>query len=149
MTVQQPLLVVNDWGAAGVVPFAILLGAIAAAALGYLYVLRRPRPAPLLGIVLLSAAGMAVASCAPALFSSDVYAYAAYGEMARLGMNPYAHPSAGAADPILRAAQLQWVTAFPICVYGPAFVAFARAVMTALAPLGFQAQLDGFRAVAC
>jgi hypothetical protein len=111
--------------------------------------LRRFTPMPLLGVVFASAAGMAVAACAPVLFSSDVYAYAAYGEMARLGMNPYAHPPAGIADPIIRAAQLQWITAFPICVYGPAFVAFARAAVTALGPLGFAAQLDAFRAAAC
>lgn len=147
MTAPQPLLVVTDWGTAGVLPCAILIGAIAAAALAYLYALRRPMP--LLGVVLLSAAGMAAAACAPFLFSSDVYAYAAYGEMARLGMNPYAHPPAGIADPIVRAAQAQWITAFPLCVYGPAFVGFARIVMTVLAPLGFRAQLDAFRATAC
>jgi hypothetical protein len=148
-TEGQPLLVVTDWGRAAAVPLGALFAAIAAAAPVYIYVLRRARPMPLLGVVLSSAAGMAVALCAPMLFSSDVYAYAAYGEMARLGMNPYAHPPAGIADPIVRAAQLQWITAFPICVYGPAFVAFARAAVTALAPLGFAAQLDAFRAAAC
>jgi hypothetical protein len=147
--VPQPLLVVTDWGRAGAVPVAALLAGIAVAAVGYLYALRRSRPVPLLGIVLMSGAGMAIALCAPVFFSSDVYAYAAYGEMARLGMNPYAHPPAGIADPVIRAAQVQWITAFPICVYGPAFVAFARALMATIAPLGFAAQLDAFRAVAC
>lgn len=145
----QPLVVVTDWGAAAALPLAVLYGATAAAGLAYVYALRRVRPPPLLCVVLVSGAGMAIAWFAPVLFSSDVYAYAAYGEMSRLGMNPYAHPAAGLADPVVRAAQLQWVTAFPICVYGPAFVALARAVMTAFAPLGFQMQLDAFRTAAC
>jgi hypothetical protein len=149
MMVPQPLVVVTDWGRSGAVPLGALFAAIAAAAPAYFYVLRRSRPMPLLAVLLSSAAGMVIAACAPVLFSSDVYAYAAYGEMARLGMNPYAHPPVGIADPIIRAAQVQWISAFPICVYGPAFIAFARAAVTALAPLGFAAQLDGFRAAAC
>ena len=149
MTVPQPLNVVTDWGAAAAVPLAAVIAAIAAGASAYCYALRRARPLPLLGIVLASGAAMAIAFCVPVLFSSDVYAYAAYGEMARLGMNPYAHPPAGTDDPIVRAAQLQWITAFPICVYGPAFVAFARVVMSALAGLSFLAQLDAFRVAAC
>jgi hypothetical protein len=147
--IEGPLVVVTDWGRAGIIPLGVLVAAIAVAAPLYIYVLRRARPMPLLGVVLSSVAGMAVAFCARLLFSSDVYAYAAYGEMARLGLNPYAHPPAGIADPIVRAAQLQWITAFPICVYGPAFVAFARAAVAALAPFGFAAQLDAFRVAAC
>ena len=149
MTVSAPLVVATDWGAAAAVPLAVLYVAIAAATFAYVYALRRLRSPRLLGVVLASTAGMAIAWFAPVLFSSDVYAYAAYGEMARVGMNPYAHPAAGLADPVVRAAALQWITAFPICVYGPAFVAFARAVMTAFAPLGFHVQLDAFRAAAC
>ena len=149
MTVREPLVVVTDWGAAAAVPLAALYGAIAAAAVAYTYVLRRVRLRRLLGVAFASGAGMTIAWFAPVLFSSDVYAYAAYGEMARLGLNPYAHPVAGLSDPIVRAAQLQWVSAFPICVYGPAFVGFARVVMTAFAPMGFHAQLDAFRAAAC
>jgi hypothetical protein len=143
------LVVVTDWGVAAVGPLLALNAAIAAAALAYLYVLRRDRPPSLLWTAIASAAGMAIAWFAPVLFSSDVYAYAAYGELANIGINPYAHPVAGIADPVVRAAQLQWVSAFPICVYGPAFVAFSRALMTAFAPLGFHVQLDAFRAAAC
>jgi hypothetical protein len=84
----------------------------------------------------------------PVLFSSDVYAYAAYGEMARIGLNPYALAPADAADALVRAAQMQWVTAFPICLYGPAFVALAKFLVTTLAPLGPLAQLDAFRVAA-
>lgn len=149
MTAPEPLVVVTDWGATAGLPLAALLCAIAAGALAYLRAVRAARPLPLIAIVLASGAGTALAACMPVLFSSDVYAYAAYGEMARLGMNPYAHPPAGISDPVIRAAQLQWITAFPICVYGPAFVVFARGVMTALAPLGFHAQLDAFRVAAC
>lgn len=149
MTAPQPLIVVTDWGATAAVPLAVLFGAIASATFAYIYALRRFHAPRLAGIVFASGAGMAIAWFAPVLFSSDVYAYAAYGEMARLGMNPYAHPAAGLADPVVRAAQLQWVTAFPICVYGPAFVLFARLVMSAFAHFGFQMQLDALRAAAC
>jgi len=97
--------------------------------------------------VLIAVAASAIAWSAPVLLSSDVYAYAAYGEMARIGINPYAHvPSVS--DPIVRAAQAQWVSAFPICVYGPAFVAFARTLVGTFAPLGMLAILDAFRACA-
>lgn len=145
MSVPQPLVVATDWGAAAALPLGTVFAAIAVAAIGYRYALRRARPFPLHVVLALSAAGLALAWSAPVLFSSDVYAYAAYGEMARIGLNPYAHPPIGLANPVVLAAQAQWVTAFPICVYGPAFVAFSRLVMTALAPFGFLVQLNAFR----
>lgn len=100
-------------------------------------------------VLALAAIGAAIGWLSPVLFSSDVYAYAAYGEMARLGLNPYAHPPSGIADPFVRAAQQQWISAFPICVYGPAFVAFAELVVTTFARFGPLAPLDAFRIAAC
>jgi hypothetical protein len=145
----QPLTVATNWGNAGAASFAVLLALVAVAAIFYVHALRRRKPLPLRMLVLTSAAGLAAAFCSPVLFSSDVYAYAAYGEMARIGLNPYAHASAGASDILIRAAAWQWVTAFPICVYGPAFVALARLLVTGLAPFGVLAQLDAFRIAAC
>ncbi len=81
------------------------------------------------------------------LFSSDVYAYAAYGELARLGADPYAHAAPSLAnDALISAAAWQWSGTLPICVYGPAFVALAKAIVVLLAPLGMLAQLNGLRA---
>ena len=99
--------------------------------------------------LLASVAGLAIAWCVPVLFSSDVYAYAAYGEMARIGLDPYAPAPVPASDVVLRAAQLQWGSAFPICVYGPAFLVVARTIVTLVAPLGLLAQLEAFRVTAC
>lgn len=149
MSAPQPLLVVTDWGTAGAAPVAALLAAVGVASMLYWRAIRRRETLPLRTVLALAAIGAAIAWFSPVLFSSDVYAYAAYGEMARLGLNPYAHPPSGIADPIVRAAQLQWITAFPICVYGPAFVAFAEPVVATFARFGPLAPLDAFRIAAC
>jgi hypothetical protein len=123
--------------------------AIFAAGFMYWRALQQAQPVSLQSVCLTAAAALAAAWFVPVLFSSDVYAYAAYGEMARIGLNPYALAPVNNADALVRAAQAQWVTAFPICLYGPVFVALARLLVTTLAPLGPLAQLDGFRVTAC
>jgi hypothetical protein len=122
--------------------------AIFAAGLIYWWVVQRARPVSLQLVAVAAAAALVAAWCAPLLFSSDVYAYAAYGEMARIGLNPYVLAPLNSSDALVRAAQLQWVTAFPICLYGPVFVALARFLVTAFAPLGPLGQLDSFRVTA-
>lgn len=119
-----------------------LLAAVASAY--YFRAIARTRPLRLTTLLLIAAGGLALAWLAPVLFSSDVYAYAAYGEMARIGLSPYARVYESP-DYIVRAAQAQWITAFPICVYGPAFVAFARTLVGVFAPFGLSAILDAFR----
>ncbi len=143
-----PLVVVTNWGIKGVPLLGGVLLALAVGAVAYWRTLRRTRPVSLKAVCAAAAIALAAAWLVPVLFSSDVYAYAAYGEMARIGFNPYALAPADAADPLLRAAQLQWVTAFPICLYGPAFVALADFLVTTLAPWGPPAQLDAFRVTA-
>jgi hypothetical protein len=143
-----PLVVVTNWGIAAVPLLGGVLLACAVGAVAYWRALRRTCPVSLKAVCAAAAVALAAAWFVPVLFSSDVYAYAAYGEMARIGLNPYALAPADAADALLRAAQAQWVTAFPICLYGPAFVALARFLVTALAPFGPLAQLDGFRVAA-
>jgi hypothetical protein len=145
VTVPQPLTVVTNWGAAGIPWLAGLIAAIAAIGFFYWRALQRARPLSPTSALVLAVAALVASWCLPVLFSSDVYAYAAYGEMARIGLNPYAHAPTNLDDPVVRAAQVQWVTAFPTCVYGPAFVEFARSLVSLLAPLGMLAQLDGFR----
>ncbi|MGC9992437.1 MAG: hypothetical protein ABSD52_08600 [Candidatus Cybelea sp.] len=145
----QPLAVVTNWGAAGVPLLGGTVLAIFAAGLIYWWVVQHSKPVSLRLVCVAAAAALAAAWFAPVLFSSDVYAYAAYGEMARIGLNPYALAPLDSSDALVRAAQLQWVTAFPICLYGPAFVALARFLVTTLAPLGPLAQLDAFRVTSC
>jgi hypothetical protein len=144
-----PLVVVTNWGAHGALPLGALLVALAAAGLLYRRALARASSQSLATLAGVVAVALAVAWCSPVLFSSDVYAYAAYGELARLGLDPYAHAPPGLHDALLQDAAWQWSPAtFPICVYGPAFVGLARAVVDALAPLGTLAQLDGLRLAA-
>jgi hypothetical protein len=82
------------------------------------------------------------------MLSSDVYAYATYGEMATRGLDPYSHEPLTLADPIFAAAIRQWGNPPPVCVYGPLFVAISRALLAATAGLGVAAQLDWLRALA-
>jgi hypothetical protein len=144
-----PLVVVTNWGAAGVPLLGGLSLAIAAGGFLYWRELRRVNPGSLSAVCAATVVGLAAAWFVPVLFSSDVYAYAAYGEMARIGLNPYAPVPFDTTDALMHAAQWQWVSAFPICLYGPAFVGLARLLVTAFAPLGALAQLDAFRIVAC
>ncbi len=145
----QPLVVVTSWGAHGALPLGVLLLALAAAGILYRRALARASSLSLPGLAGIVAVALAAAWSSPLLFSSDVYAYAAYGELARLGLDPYAHAPAGMHDALLQEAAWQWApSTFPICVYGPAFVGLARAVVAALAPLGTLAQLDGLRLTA-
>lgn len=148
MNVPQPLTVVTDWGNPAIAPVAALLIGVGAAGLVYWRVLQRDKVAPLGVMLPVAAIALTAAWLSPVLFSSDVYAYAAYGEMARIGLNPYAPLPDGITDTVIRAAQIQWISAFPICVYGLAFVEFARLAVALAAPLGMLAQLDTFRVTA-
>jgi hypothetical protein len=124
----QPLPVATNWGAYGA-----LLWLVLAATLSSAFILaRRPERQPPSQTLPLWTCGLALiaGSAWLPLFSSDVYAYAAYGEMARLGMNPYLHLTHASTDPVLAAAQWQWSGAYPICVYGEAFVELARAAVS-------------------
>jgi len=146
---SQPLVVVTNWGAHGTLPLGLLLLALAAAGFLYRRAIARASSLSIAALAVIVAVALAVAWCSPVLFSSDVYAYAAYGELARLGLDPYAHAPPGLRDALLQEAAWQWrPSTFPICVYGPAFVGLARAIVGALAPLGTLAQLDGLRVAA-
>ncbi len=143
----QPLVVVTEWGAQGALLLGLLFLAITAAAAPYWLALRRIDRLSLAGVTGIAVAALAVAWCFPVLFSSDVYAYAAYGELARLGLDPYVRVASGGDDALIRDALWQWSGSFPLCVYGPAFVLLAKAIVGALAPLGTLAQLQGVRAM--
>jgi hypothetical protein len=144
----QPLVVVTEWGARGGVLLAVLLLALGGAALLYRFALTRSRPPSLAFTMAAAAGGLIAAAFSPVLFSSDVYAYAAYGELARIGADPYLRAAVSGDDPLVRAAAWQWSGTLPICVYGPAFVALAKTAVTLFAPFGMLVQLNALRAIA-
>ena len=148
----QPLPVVTAWHDFGFALAALLFATVAAAAAGYLMAVRAAaRLAPeahARGLAVLTLASIAAALAAmlfPAIFSSDVYAYAAYGDLALHHLNPYARVPIVLRDDIIRAAIWQWGNPPPISVYGPAFVWIARAVTAALSASGVAATLLAFR----
>lgn len=149
----QPLAVVTNWNAFGAAVLGVFTAAIAPAAAAYARIVKRGTlaaglnsPLAVAGIV---AFALACAWTAPVLFSSDVYAYAAYGELARLGADPYAHALLPSRNAIFDAAVVQWGNPPPACVYGPAFVWIAAAIVGVAAPFGTAVALDGLRALAC
>ncbi|HEY8297027.1 MAG TPA: hypothetical protein VIG32_03280, partial [Candidatus Baltobacteraceae bacterium] len=151
----QPVPVVTYWHSFGAVMWLALFIAVAIGGVAYALALRRALQSidstphrTLRAIVVASAAALAAALLFPVLFSSDVYAYGAYGAMALHGFDPYAHHVLHLRDPLIRAAIWQWSNPPPVCVYGPAFVLLAREIVGALASLGVAAQLLGLRVVA-
>jgi hypothetical protein len=144
----QPLVVVTDWNALGAALLAVLVAALVGAGIVYWSIVRSPGDLSIGGLIAVGAAALAAAWYMPVLFSSDVYAYAAYGELARLGANPYAHVPLDRGNAIFDAAIWQWGNPLPVCVYGPGFVGLARAIVTLFAPLGTLATLQGMRVLA-
>ncbi len=152
----QPIPVVTYWKIFGLQMFLILLFAVAVASAGYIATLRQisaafaraPRRA-LTAIVFFSLLGCVAALAWPAIFSSDVYAYAAYGDLALRGLSPYAHAPPHLHDSLIDAAAWQWSGTFPICVYGPIFVWIAKGAVAAALPFGTAAPLWLLRLLAC
>jgi hypothetical protein len=144
----QPLVVVTNWNALGAALLGVLAVALVGAGAVYWSIVRSPDDLSIVGIIAVAGAALAAAWCMPVMFSSDVYAYAAYGELARLGVNPYAHEPLARGNAIFDAAIWQWGNPLPVCVYGPAFVALARAIVTLCAPLGTLAALQAVRVLA-
>jgi len=141
----QPLVVVTAWSTYGAYVLASLGAVLAVGAWWYLRALARAggdavRPR---SVALVVAVALAIGFASPVVFSSDVYAYAAYGDLAAHGADPYVR-STDASDPTLAAAQWQWGHVLPACVYGPFFVAIARVAVALFAP-NVAAQLDALR----
>jgi hypothetical protein len=144
----QPLPVATGWNAFGAALLGALLIALATSTLAYERIVKSRGPAAFRSPFALAALVAVVLACAwsvPVVFSSDVYAYAAYGELARLGTNPYGHVLLPARDAIFDAAVVQWGNPPPTCVYGPAFVWVAAGIVGAAAPFGVFVALSGLR----
>jgi hypothetical protein len=148
----QPLPVVTSWHGYGAVAFAILAATIAAATAGLVFAVCRhaagARPGDGRAVVAVAALALAAAGLWPVVFSSDVYAYAAYGAIALAGGDPYAPVAGNLHGPFIDAARWQWSGPFPPCVYGPLFLALAREGVALLAPAGVGVTLNGFRLAA-
>jgi len=148
----QPLPVVDTWGAFGGACFAILAATIAVASVALVVLLRsianEESHVRGLAICVVSAIALTGAAAWPFVFSSDAYAYAAYGEMAARGLDPYVLVPANAHGASIDAARVQWHGDFPVCVYGPAFVVLARAVWAATNVWGAGAPIAALRALA-
>ncbi len=130
----QPLVVVTAWGPFGTRLFVLLALALALATGALVLLLvdyaRAGEEPPLLAIVTCAALSLGAAASWPCVFSSDIYAYAAYGDDLLHGRNPYLPVASGAHDPFLDAARWQWGgNSFPACVYGPLFVVTAAAAV--------------------
>ncbi|MDQ2873007.1 MAG: hypothetical protein M3R35_07770 [Candidatus Eremiobacteraeota bacterium] len=151
----QPVPVVTYWQTFGSAMWLALFIAVAVGGWCYAAALRdalagtfaRTHRA-LWAIGVASAAALVAAIAFPVIFSSDVYAYGAYGVMAQHSIDPYAHDVLRLHDPLVRAAIWQWSNPPPVCVYGPLFVELARAVVTLLGGFGPAAQLLGLRVAA-
>jgi hypothetical protein len=132
----QPVPVVTAWGSAGALAWALLAGTIALGALALALAWRELQDQTLeqarfnrIAIGVGSVLALTAALTWPAIFSSDIYAYATYGDLAAHGANAYGHQPLLLHDSIAHAAIVQWGNPPPVCVYGPAFVALAAAVV--------------------
>jgi hypothetical protein len=148
----QPLVVVTGWHAFGVTLAGLLAGSLGLAAVLLVAALARlagnPGPGGALTIVTAAAAALAACFAWPVVFSSDTYAYAAYGDLALHGLDPYRAVPAGFHDVYVDAARWQWGGPFPSCVYGPVFVALASLGLAATNGAGVAATLLGLRLLA-
>lgn len=139
----QPVVVATAWQSVGLLAWVILALTLIAAGIAYAAIIAKPPP---LGATILTAAvTLATLWFFSPLFSSDLYAYATYGELARNGLSPYHHVSSSLGDPLIGATLWQWSNVVPVCVYGEGFVQLARAAVSLAAPFGIAAQLNVFR----
>ena len=145
----QPIPVATNWGAFGFGVWLVLMLTLTAATAVYVALLaalaRDTLKFGVSSIVFVSAIAIGVLWTFEPLFSSDPYAYAAYGEMARLGINPYAAPVSHSNDAVVTAAIWQWSGTLPVCVYGELFVRIAQAVVSLLHGFSVRVQIDGLR----
>jgi len=171
----QPLVVVTYWQQFGLFMWVALFIAIAIASVGYVAMLLRPplvtgaiaagsgwfpstrlragwltmTSSALTMTIVYSVLACVAALAFPVVFSSDAYAYAGYGWLALHGISPYAHAAVTIRDPLMSAVLWQWGNPPPVCVYGPAFIWFAQAIVAVFQGFGPAAPLWALRIAAC
>lgn len=147
----QPLPVATTWHGFGQLLWLGAALCIFGAGIPYMrFIQSSLRADAPVGLTVILATGAAAGTCAltiPVIFSSDVYAYAAYGWMGAHGMSPYAHAAIRSHDPLIRAAIWQWGNPLPICVYGPVFVWIAELAVTSTHYFGMAAQILTLRII--
>jgi hypothetical protein len=121
---RQPLAVVTYWHHFGSLFAWLLIGACAFASIAYVRCIARPPS--LRATAALCALACACALAFPVVFSSDVYAYAGYGDMLLHHLNPYAHARVTVRSPLMDAVVWQWGNPPPACAYGPVFLLLAQ-----------------------
>jgi hypothetical protein len=144
----QPLAVLTDAGRFGGLQLSVLIAALATATLAYCIAIGKN---PSLRATTLAFTAVAVTVCVwliPIAFSSDVYAYAVYGEAVLRGLDPFARFTLDGSDPLFAAARVQWGASLPACVYGWGFIGAAASVVGISAPWGAAGQITGLRVLA-
>lgn len=132
----QPIPVVTAWGGPGVLAWLLYAATMCVAGVFYVAVLFAARHRAIARTTVAIATLLAALSAFAFrfMFSSDVYAYAAYGALAATHQDPYlvrSFPPAQLVDIHWSAAiGYEWPS-LPACVYGPAFVSLARAIVLA------------------
>jgi hypothetical protein len=155
----QPLPVATAWGPFGARIFLIWFGGVLASALALAALcLRAARRdgdlaegrTGLAAVVACAALAIAAALAWPCVLSSDVYAYAAYGDDMLRGIDSYARVAPRVHDAFLDAARWQWTkTSFPANVYGPVFTALAALAVAVTGGHAVAPTLWTLRALAC
>ncbi|MBV8244946.1 MAG: hypothetical protein JOZ38_03410 [Candidatus Eremiobacteraeota bacterium] len=150
---RQPLVIATSWGGYGAWMWLVAALCIGFASIAYVRTVRNlaaeRSEMRVTAIAATAAASLLGALLCPVTFSSDVYAYGAYGLMAAVGLNPYDHVHLTTFDPLVTAAIWQWSNPLPACVYGPAFVWIAAAIVSATHGFGVTAQLFSLKVLAC
>ncbi|HEY1428676.1 MAG TPA: glycosyltransferase 87 family protein, partial [Candidatus Tumulicola sp.] len=145
---SQPLAVLTAAGKFGALQLAVLLLALGLATAAYRALTRSVDSNAGITAALGAVAVLACAWLVPVAFSSDVYAYAVYGEAALRGLDPFARLSLSGGSPLIDAARVQWGASLPACVYGWGFVGLSALSVGLSAPLGAAGQIAALRALA-
>ncbi|MBV8151542.1 MAG: hypothetical protein JOY59_08295 [Candidatus Eremiobacteraeota bacterium] len=135
----QPILVATSWGSAGAFAWAILAATLLFAGLGYAAVLRELGRAEASRVAFRAAFIATIAATAAActfrfVFSSDLYAYAAYGALVATHQDPYQihlmDRTVLTGPAFTEAIRFEWPS-LPACVYGPIALLLARGLISA------------------
>jgi hypothetical protein len=148
LQLAQPLRVITGAGRFGAVELSLLVAALAVATIAYRIVICNGHAQR---VTTLAVTAIALTFCAwsiPIAFSSDVYAYAVYGEAFLRGLDPFARLALDGSDPLFAAARVQWGASLPACVYGWGFVGVAASSVRIAAPWSVVGQIAGLRVVA-
>jgi len=157
--VAAPVPVVTWQGDWGLLLWTALGVAITGASVAYVFLLRElwyaggagaetPPGRSLAAVLMTSGLAALCAVAFPVIFSSDIYAYGWYGDLALHGLSPYVHQAITPFDDLMRATTAQWGNPPPMSVYGPLFTWISALIVRVAAPLGAAGQLDAFRALA-